>query len=467
MTKKEILSTGDHGGVRGGDILFCMSLSPLSSVVATLTNRFPHQPTFLQAVAEVTETLEASIPASTLTSEYADRFMRLATPERIITFKVLWTDDAGQLQHNTGYRVQYSSALGPYKGGLRFDSTVNEDVLKFLGFEQIFKNALTGLPLGGGKGGSDFSPKGKSATEIRSFSRAFMVELSRHIGIETDVPAGDMGVGSREIGYMMGMYKELSGGRAEGVLTGKDPAVGGSVGRTEATGHGVVYFAREMLAHRGETLAGMRAVVSGSGNVAEHTVRKLIEEGAVVLTMSDRSGYLYKESGLTQSDVDGIVLHKDAGGNLADFSLVGAQMAPGTPWEAVPADAYFPSATQNEINVTEAEVIAKHARLVVEGANMPLSNEAIAVLRAAHIPHAPGKAANAGGVAVSGLEMAQNASHYPWTAERVEAELVAIMQRIHNLCVEHGSEPWGVDYVKGANLAGAKRVMTAMEKLGW
>lgn len=444
-----------------------MSSTPLSAIYTDLYSRFSHQPTFLQAVAEVIATLELSLVPATLTLEYIERFKRLVTPERLISFKVLWTDDQGRIQHNTGYRVQYNSALGPYKGGLRFDATVNEDILKFLGFEQIFKNALTGLPLGGGKGGSDFSPKGKSDNEIRNFCRAFMVELSRHIGIEIDVPAGDMGVGGREIGYMMGMYKELNGGHAEGVLTGKDPAIGGSLGRTEATGHGVVYFAREMLALRGETLTGMRAVVSGSGNVAEHTARKLVEEGAMVLTMSDRSGYLYKESGLTLSDLDDIVRHKEAGGNLADFGLPGASMAPGTPWLSVPADAYFPCATQNEIGADEAREIARHARLVVEGANMPLTNEAVTILREAKIPHAPGKASNAGGVAVSGLEMAQNAGHYPWTAERVEAELVSIMARIHTLCVDHGTEEGGVDYVKGANLAGAKRVMMAMEKLGW
>jgi glutamate dehydrogenase (NADP+) len=397
--------------------------------------------------------------------DYA-RVERLLYPERIISFKVLWTNDQGVLEHNTGYRVQFNSALGPYKGGLRFDASVNEDILKFLGFEQIFKNALTGLPLGGGKGGSDFNPKGRSDLEIRSFCRAFMVELHRHIGIDVDVPAGDMGVGGREIGYMMGMYKELTRS-SEGVLTGKPPLVGGSLGRTEATGHGVVYFARAMLRAVGKDLKGLRCVVSGSGNVAEHTARKLVSEGAQVLTLSDRTGYLYKETGLTSADIDTVVAYKDTGANLDTIAIAGAVFVSGKPWQSVVADGYFPCATQNEVSVEDATVMAKHAILVVEGANMPLSNEAVAVLARAHIFHAPGKASNAGGVAVSGLEMAQNASHYPWTAAAVEEKLVVIVEGIHALCQEAGQEEWGTNYVKGANIAGAKRVLAAMEHLGW
>ncbi len=441
-------------------------MSSITSILTRIHATYPHQPTFLQAVDEVLSSLGPVLEASGATAGDCARLERLLSPERVISFKVLWSDDAGMLQHNIGYRIQFNSALGPYKGGLRFDPSVNEDVLKFLGFEQVFKNALTGLPLGGGKGGSDFNPKGKSDNEIRSFCRSFMTELYRHIGIEVDVPAGDMGVGGREIGYMMGMYKQIVN-RAEGVMTGKDPMIGGSLGRTEATGHGVVYFAEAMLRETGKNLAGMTAVVSGSGNVAEHTVRMLIEKGAIVITMSDRGGYIYKPMGLTQSDVDAIMVHKNLGDDLSTLALEGITYHLGTPWQTIKAEAYFPCATQNEITEADAGAMVAHAKLVVEGANMPLSNEAVARFAAARIPHAPGKASNAGGVAVSGLEMAQNASHYPWTRERVEEELVAIMNRIHETCKEYGKEEWGIDYVKGANIGGAKRVLAAMEKLGW
>jgi glutamate dehydrogenase (NADP+) len=293
-----------------------------------------------------------------------------------------------------------------------------------------------------------------------------MVELHRHIGIDVDVPAGDMGVGGREIGYMMGMYKELTRS-SEGVMTGKDPLIGGSFGRTEATGHGVVYFARAMLREAGKTLSGMKGVVSGCGNVAEYTARKLEAEGAVVLTMSDRTGYILKPAGLTTFDIDTIIKHKDTGANLDTLILDGAEFFAGAPWQKVAADVYLPCATQNEISADDAKIIAKHAQLVVEGANMPLSNEAIEVLHEAHIPHAPGKASNAGGVAVSGLEMAQNASHHPWTREVVEEKLVEIMENIHAQCAKEGREDWGINYVKGANVAGVKRVLSAMERLGW
>ncbi|MBY0538504.1 NADP-specific glutamate dehydrogenase [Patescibacteria group bacterium] len=441
-------------------------MSPITAISTQIHATYPHQPTFLQAVDEVLATLAPALEANSASNADYARVARLLSPERVISFKVIWSDDAGTLQHNIGYRIQFNSALGPYKGGLRFDASVTEDILKFLGFEQIFKNALTGLPLGGGKGGSDFNPKGKSENEIRSFCRAFMTELYRHIGIDVDVPAGDMGVGGREIGYMMGMYKQIVN-RSEGVMTGKDPLIGGSLGRTEATGHGVVYFAEAMLREAGKNLVGMTAVVSGSGNVAEHTVRMLIAKGAVVLTMSDRGGYIHKPEGLTESDVNAIMSHKNTGSDLATLTHEGIEYRTGAPWQTVVAEAYFPCATQNEISEADAKVIANHATLVVEGANMPLCNEAVSVLNAAHIPHAPGKASNAGGVAVSGLEMAQNAGHYPWTRERVESELMEIMERIHTTCKEHGTESWGIDYFKGANIGGAKRVLAAMEKLGW
>lgn len=441
-------------------------MSSIATIRTRIHDTYPHQPTFLQAVDEVLSSLAPYLESmATTDTEYA-RLERLLSPERVVSFKVLWSDDAGMLQHNIGYRIQFSSALGPYKGGLRFDASVTEDVLKFLGFEQIFKNALTGLPLGGGKGGSDFNPKGKSDNEIRSFCRAFMVELYRHIGIDVDVPAGDMGVGGREIGYMYGMYKQIVG-TSEGVMTGKDPLIGGSLGRTEATGHGAVYFAEAMLREHGKKLAGMTAVVSGAGNVAEHTARMLVEKGAIVMTLSDRSGYIYAPMGLTSADIDAVMVHKAMGDDLATLILEGIAYHPGAPWKAVVADAYFPCATQNEIGAEDAASIAAHATLVVEGANMPLSNEAIGVLHDAHIPHAPGKASNAGGVAVSGLEMAQNAGHYPWSRDRVEEELIAIMNRIHDLCKSEGQTEWGIDYVKGANIAGAKRVLGAMAKLGW
>jgi glutamate dehydrogenase (NADP+) len=426
----------------------------------------PHQPTFLQAAEELLSSIDSHLKSISANEADYRLVERMLSPERIIAFRVDWVDDAGVMQSNTGYRVQYNSALGPYKGGLRFDPSVNEDVLKFLGFEQIFKNALTGLRLGGGKGGSDFNPKGKSDNEIRSFCRAFMLELHRHIGIERDVPAGDIGVGGREIGYMYGMYKQITNGN-EGSLTGKDPLFGGSLGRTEATGHGVVYFAQAMAKHHGLILAGMTALVSGSGNVAEYTARKLVEIGVKVLTLSDRSGYIYKSDGLTASDITEIMKVKKAGDSLSEVIISGAEYKTGKPWQAVVADTYFPCATQNEMDEEDAKAIARHAKLVAEGANMPLTEKAARVLREGGILYAPGKASNAGGVSVSGLEMAQHASHYAWTAEHVDEELRNIMNNIHALCVENGQTEKGVDYVKGANVAGFKRVFEAMKKLGW
>ncbi len=432
-----------------------------------LKTNYPHQGTFLQAAEELLASVAPYLESINATEADYKVLERLLIPERIITFRVDWVDDAGVMQTNTGYRVQYNSALGPYKGGLRFDPSVNEDVLKFLGFEQMFKNALTGLRLGAGKGGSDFNPKGRSDNEIRSFARAFMLELHRHIGIERDVPAGDIGVGGREIGYMYGMYKEITNG-SEGALTGKDPLHGGSLGRTEATGHGIVYFADAMAKHHGLSLTGMKAAVSGSGNVAEFTARKLIEFGAVVMTLSDRGGYLYKETGFSEDDISYVMKVKKLGQNLDVVTLPHTEYKTGSLWRFVSAEAYFPCATQNEVNEDDARAMVNSAKLIVEGANMPLSLEAAHVVREAGIPFAPGKAANAGGVAVSGLEMAQHAGHYAWTKEQVDGELQNIMKNIHRLCVENGQAESGkIDYVVGANVAGFKRVFEAMKKLGW
>lgn len=431
-----------------------------------LKSTYPHQPTFLQAVEELLLSVEIYLEKSPSREEDLLVIERMVFPERVISFRVVWSDDKGKLQHNLGYRVQFNSALGPYKGGLRFDPTVNEDVLKFLGFEQIFKNSLTGLPLGGGKGGSDFNPKGKSDSEIRSFCRAFMLGLYEHIGIDKDVPAGDIGVGGKEIGYLFGMYKQITH-LNEGVLTGKDRLIGGSCGRTEATGHGVVYFAQAAAKKHGLDMSKMSAVVSGAGNVAEFTARKLIEIGVTVLTLSDREGYLYKESGFSQSDIDVIKKCKDNKENLQSLTIDGAVYCEGKPWQKVTADAYFPCATQNEVSKEDAEEIITSAKLLIEGANMPLSEEAMKVLRKSSVVYAPGKAANAGGVSVSGIEMAQNAGHYAWTCERVEEELQKIMIHIHDQCVREGETGSKVDYVNGANIAGFKRVLEATKKLGW
>ncbi|HEY0964368.1 MAG TPA: NADP-specific glutamate dehydrogenase [Candidatus Paceibacterota bacterium] len=436
------------------------------SILEEVQKTYHHQPTFLQAAAEFIESVAPYLQAISATDADYALVRRLLVPERVISFRVDWMDDKGVMQSNIGYRVQYNSALGPYKGGLRFDPSVNEDVLKFLGFEQIFKNALTGLRLGGGKGGSDFNPKGRSDNELRSFCRAFMLELHRHIGIERDVPAGDIGVGGREIGYLYGMYKEITNGN-EGALTGKDPLHGGSLGRTEATGHGIVYFAEAMASFHGFAIAGKKAVVSGSGNVAEHTARKLISLDVMVLTLSDRSGYVFKPTGLSQSDIDLIMSEKKRGKDLSQIAVAGGEYKNGTPWQSVAAELYFPCATQNEVNEADAAAMAAHAKLIVEGANMPFTEKAAALVRKEGIPFAPGKAANAGGVSVSGLEMAQHASHYSWTAEEVDKKLRDIMNTIHAQCVENGKTDAGIDYVIGANVAGFRRVFEAMKKLGW
>ena len=438
------------------------------ALLKIIKDRHRNQPTFIQAVTESLESIENYMQEINASPADYHLLERLLVPERIVVFRVTWQDDNGDLQYNTGYRVQYNSALGPYKGGLRFDPSVNEDVLKFLGFEQIFKNSLTGLPLGAGKGGGDFDPKGKSDNEIRSFCRAFMTELHRHVGLETDVPAGDIGVGGREIGYLYGMYKQITN-RSEGVLTGKGVDFGGSCGRTEATGYGAVYFAAAMLETRNESLASKAAVVSGSGNVAAYAARKLIDEGAKVLTLSDRRGYLEKSDGFTKADIKVIEEGKRAHQPLSDISVTGAKYHKGKLWQAVKADLYFPCATQNEINGPDAKaIVASGAMLVAEGANMPSDSEALKVFRDSDILFGPGKAANAGGVAVSGLEMAQNAGHHPWKYEDIDAELREIMINIHAICVQYGQKEDGsIDYVNGANIGGFVRVFRAMKALGW
>jgi len=435
----------------------------IENLSARATQQYASSPLFLQAVLEVLE----SVAAVMTNADDVARLTRLLMPERVISFKVVWSDDAGNLQHNIGYRVQHSSALGTYKGGLRFDSTVTLDVLQFLAFEQTFKNALTGLPLGGAKGGSDFDPKGKSDRELRNFCRAFMVQLHSDIGLDRDVPAGDIGVSGRELGYMMGMYKELARDSA-GVLSGKPPIVGGSVGRVEATGHGIAYFAACMADAQALSLSALTVVISGAGNVAEHTARKLIGLGATVQTLSDRQGYLFKPAGFSSIDIDAIKKCKENKDDLQSLAITGATYHAGKPWQAVAADAYFPCATQNEVDEADARTMVKTAKLIVEGANMPLTSAAQAVVRASKIPYAPGKASNAGGVAVSGFEMAQNAAHYPWTAVQVEQALHATMKEIHGQCVQAGKQIDGtIDYVKGANIAGVQKVLAAMRVLGW
>jgi glutamate dehydrogenase (NADP+) len=436
--------------------------------ITTLTNPLEAQPLFKAAVTELLGSVLPFLEAQATDADAYARLERLLQPERVISFKVVWEDDTGMLQHNRGYRVQFNAALGPYKGGLRFDPSVNEDVLKFLGFEQIFKNALTGLPLGGGKGGSDFDPKGKSDAEIRRFCVAFMTELARHIGANTDVPAGDIGVGGREIGYLYGAYKRLMN-RTDGTLTGKGVGYGGSYVRTEATGYGAVYFIQEMLTHAGKELRGMRAVISGSGNVATHVALKLLDEDAVPLTLSDRGGYLHAPEGLSKETIRAVQALKEKQGALSELVLPpGTTYHEGTPWRSIKADLYIPSATQHELSKEDAEAIIAHgAILVAEGANMPTMLEGIGVLQKAGILFGPAKAVNAGGVAVSGLEMAQNAGHVQWTAEEVDAQLRDIMKKIHETCVHYGAHEGGVNYVKGANIGGFIKVFDAMKHLGW
>ncbi|WP_341215252.1 NADP-specific glutamate dehydrogenase [uncultured Wocania sp.] len=424
-----------------------------------------HEPEFLQAVEEVAETV---IPYIVKHDIYYGKniLLRMVEPERLISFRVSWVDDQGEIQVNRGYRVQMNSAIGPYKGGLRFHPTVNASILKFLAFEQVFKNSLTTLPMGGGKGGSDFDPKGKSDNEIMRFCHAFMSELFRHIGPNTDVPAGDIGVGSREIGFMFGMYKKLKN-EFTGVLTGKGQSWGGSLIRPEATGYGNVYFAQNMLNTKGDSFEGKKVVISGSGNVAQYAAEKAIELGATILTMSDSTGYILDEDGIDAEKLAFIMELKNVKrGRINEYveKYSHAKFFKGeTPW-SVKCDIALPCATQNELNGDDAKkLIANGCICVSEGANMPSTPEAIHKFQNAKILFAPGKASNAGGVATSGLEMSQNSLRLSWSREEVDMRLKDIMEDIHDSCVEYGKNDDGsIDYIKGANIAGFVKVADAM-----
>jgi len=433
--------------------------------MAKVEAKNPGEPEFIQAVSEVVESIW-DVYESNPRFVKANVLERLVEPERVIIFRVPWMDDKGEVHVQRGYRVQFNSAIGPYKGGLRFHPSVNLSVLKFLGFEQIFKNSLTSLPLGGGKGGSDFDPRGKSDEEIMRFCQSFMAELFRHIGPNTDVPAGDIGVGAREVGYLFGYYKKLMN-EFTGVLTGKGINWGGSLIRPEATGFGIVYFTEEVLNTIGETIKGKRVAVSGFGNVAWGAVQKVNDLGGKVVTLSGPDGYIYDEDGVSGEKIDFMVTMRNSNRDLVqDYAdkYPSAKFFPGKhPWE-VPVDVAIPCATQNELNEQDAmNLINNKCICVVEGANMPCLPKAIEAFQKAKILFAPGKAANAGGVATSGLEMTQNAMHLSWPREEVDARLHEIMKNIHKACVEHGKEPDGyINYVKGANIAGFMKVANAM-----
>ncbi len=436
----------------------------VNSFLKLIKERNPGEVEFHQAVHEFAEVV---IPFINKTPKYQgyNLMERLTEPDRHFGFKVSWVDDNGQVQVNKGYRIQFNNAIGPYKGGLRFHPSVNLSILKFLGFEQIFKNSLTTLPMGGGKGGSNFNPKGKSDAEVMRFCQAFMTELQHHIGPDTDVPAGDIGVGGREIGFMYGQYKKL---RLEhtGVLTGKGRNYGGSLIRPEATGYGCVYFANEMLKTRGESLEGKKCIVSGSGNVAQYTVEKILDLGGTVHTLSDSSGCIYDKEGINREKLAWVMDLKNVRrGRIKEYAkeFKGATYTEkGQPWK-YKCDAAFPSATQNEINAKEAALLVKNGCQVVgEGANMPTTIDGIEVFQKAKILYSPGKASNAGGVATSGLEMSQNSLRMSWSREEVDAKLLGIMQSIHAQCEEYGRvNKKYVDYVKGANIAGFVKVADA------
>ena len=439
--------------------------SKINAFMDYVKERNAYEPEFLQAVHEVAE---AIIPFIENNPKYQGKKLleRMVEPERTIMFRVPWVDDNGETQVNRGYRVEFNSAIGPYKGGLRFHPSVNLSILKFLGFEQVFKNSLTTLPMGGGKGGSDFNPKGKSDREVMAFCQSFMTELQRHIGADTDVPAGDIGVGGREIGYMFGQYKRLRN-EFTGVLTGKGITWGGSLIRPEATGYGDVYFAENMLKTKGDSFEGKVVAVSGSGNVAQYATEKATQLGAKVVTMSDSSGYIYDEAGIDADKLAFVMELKNVKrGRISEYveKYPSAKFVAGErPW-GVTCDVALPCATQNELNGEEAKLlVANGCMCVAEGANMPSTPEAIEVFQKAKILFAPGKASNAGGVATSGLEMSQNSLRLSWTREEVDSKLHGIMNNIHEACVKYGTDANGyVDYVKGANIAGFVKVADAM-----
>jgi glutamate dehydrogenase (NADP+) len=436
----------------------------LEEFLSHVARRNPGQPEFLQAVGEVMSSLWPFIAAHPRYAEHA-LLDRLVEPERVIMFRVSWVDDKGEVHVNRGYRIQHNSAIGPYKGGLRFHPSVNLSILKFLAFEQTFKNALTTLPMGGGKGGSDFDPKGRSPGEVMRFCQAFMTELFRHVGPDTDVPAGDIGVGGREVGYMAGMMKKLSN-QANCVFTGKGLAFGGSLIRPESTGYGTVYFADAMLRHAGRSIDGLRVAVSGSGNVAQYAIEKLLQLGARPITCSDSSGTVIDEEGFTPEKLSVLMEVKNhLYGRVSDYAAkVGARFEPAVrPWH-VPVEVALPCATQNELDADDAATLIRNGVVAVaEGANMPTTVEAIKRFEHAGVLYAPGKASNAGGVSTSGLEMSQNAMRLSWSRDEVDARLKEIMTGIHGACLKHGQQPDGrVSYADGANIAGFVKVAEAM-----
>ncbi len=438
------------------------------NVIENLKKRFPNEPEYIQAVQEVLETIE-DVYNQHPEFEKANLIERLCIPDRIFTFRVSWVDDKGNVQTNMAYRVQHNMAIGPYKGGIRFHSSVNPSILKFLAFEQTFKNALTTLPMGGGKGGSDFSPRGKSNNEVMRFCQAYLLELSKHIGPDTDIPAGDIGVGAREVGYMFGMYRKLSG-EFTGTFTGKGLEFGGSLIRPEATGYGNIYFLNSMLKTRNIDIAGKRCLVSGSGNVAQYTCEKLLQLGAIPLTLSDSNGYIYDPEGITFEKLEYVKELKNVQrGRIKEYAeKYGCKYVEGArPWGEV-ADIALPCATQNELNGEDAKTLLANGVIAVsEGANMPSTPEAVEAFQAAKILYAPGKASNAGGVATSGLEMSQNSGRISWSREEVDAKLQSIMANIHENCVKYGTEEDGyINYVKGANIAGFMKVAKAMMAQG-
>ena len=437
----------------------------INGFLSEVSKRNAQEPEFMQAVTEVAQTVLPYIVANDI-YHGKNILMRMVEPERVIMFRVAWVDDDGKIQVNRGYRVQMNSAIGPYKGGLRFHPSVNLSILKFLAFEQVFKNSLTTLPMGGGKGGSDFNPKGKSDNEVMRFCHAFMSELSRHIGPNTDIPAGDIGVGSREIGFLFGMYKKIKN-EFTGVLTGKGLTWGGSLIRPEATGYGCVYFAEDMLITKGDSIKGKTVVVSGSGNVAQYATEKVLHLGGKVVTLSDSSGYIYDEEGVDNEKLEFVkYLKNEKRGRISEYAekYPNAIFVKGqTPW-SIKCDVALPCATQNELLESDAKLLLENGCFCVsEGANMPCTKDAMHLFVDHKILFAPGKASNAGGVATSGLEMTQNSLRFTWTRDEVDKKLKDIMKEIHQKCVEYGTDEDGfVNYVKGANIAGFVKVADAM-----